>query len=247
MDESTDVAGLAILMVIVSYLYLVSFHEDLLLCKPLSTITTGSEIFKLLDEFFEENSILLDNCVDVCTDGAKAMTGFGERLKSDIPADILNKFEVDLLPLIDTFDSYFPKRWHENVWVVEPYSISKKPSPLTSQEYEFLLDLTSDTAITSKFKTEKSTSDFWYKLKDEFKILSDKAKLILLPFSTTYLVETGFSSYTATKTNYKSRLNAEQDIQLQLSEVQPYNLIVRIKTTSSFSLNFCFTKPSKNL
>ncbi|GBN87939.1 Zinc finger BED domain-containing protein 5 [Araneus ventricosus] len=75
MDESTDVAGLAILMVIVRYPYLDSFHEDLLICKPLPTTTTGTEIFKLLDEFFAENSILWDNCVDVCTDGANAMTG----------------------------------------------------------------------------------------------------------------------------------------------------------------------------
>ncbi|GBM97883.1 Zinc finger BED domain-containing protein 5 [Araneus ventricosus] len=75
MDESTDVAGLVILMVILLYPYLDSFHEDLLLCKPLPSTSTGTEIFKLLDEFFLENSILWDNCVDVCTDGAKAMTG----------------------------------------------------------------------------------------------------------------------------------------------------------------------------
>ncbi|GBM02763.1 Zinc finger BED domain-containing protein 5 [Araneus ventricosus] len=62
-------------MVIVRYPYLDSFHEDLLLCKPLPTTTTGIEIFKLLDEFFAENIILWDNCNDVCTDGAKAMTG----------------------------------------------------------------------------------------------------------------------------------------------------------------------------
>ncbi|GBO26289.1 Zinc finger BED domain-containing protein 5 [Araneus ventricosus] len=64
-DESTDVAGLAILMVIVRYPYLDSFHKDLLLCKPLPTITTSTEIFKLLDEFFAENSILWVNCVVV--------------------------------------------------------------------------------------------------------------------------------------------------------------------------------------
>ncbi|GBN69178.1 Zinc finger BED domain-containing protein 5 [Araneus ventricosus] len=75
MNESTDVAGLAILMVIVRYPYLDSFLEDLLICKPLSTTTTGTEIFKLLDEFFAENSILWDSCVDMSTDGAKAMTG----------------------------------------------------------------------------------------------------------------------------------------------------------------------------
>ena len=75
MDESTDVAGLAILIVFVRYQYLESFQEDLLLCKSLPTTTTSAEIFKLIDEFFIVNGIPWDNYVDVCTDGMKAMTG----------------------------------------------------------------------------------------------------------------------------------------------------------------------------
>ena len=49
MDESTDVAGLAILIVFVRYQYLESFQEDLLLYKPLPTNTSGADIFKLID------------------------------------------------------------------------------------------------------------------------------------------------------------------------------------------------------
>ena len=74
-DESTSVAGLAILIVFVRYQYLESFQEDLFLCKSLPTTTTSAEIFKLIDEFFTVNGIPWDNCVDVCTDGTKAMTG----------------------------------------------------------------------------------------------------------------------------------------------------------------------------
>jgi hypothetical protein len=50
-------------------------QEDLLLCKPLPTNTSGAEIFRLIDEFFTVSGIPWDNCVDVCTDGTKAMTG----------------------------------------------------------------------------------------------------------------------------------------------------------------------------
>jgi len=53
MDESMDVAGLEILIVFVRYQYLESFQEDLLLCKPLPTNTSGAEIFKLIDEIFK--------------------------------------------------------------------------------------------------------------------------------------------------------------------------------------------------
>ena len=75
MAESTDVAGLAILVVFVRCQHLGPFQEDLLLCKPLLSNTSGAEIFKLIDEFFTVSGIQQGNCVDVCTDGAKAMTG----------------------------------------------------------------------------------------------------------------------------------------------------------------------------
>ncbi|XP_055644976.1 zinc finger BED domain-containing protein 5-like [Toxorhynchites rutilus septentrionalis] len=75
LDESTDVAGLAILMVFVRYQFSGYFEEDLLFCKPLPTATTGAEIFKLIDDYFTKNDIPWEHCVDVCTDGAKAMVG----------------------------------------------------------------------------------------------------------------------------------------------------------------------------
>jgi len=99
--------------------------------------------------------------------------------------------------------------------------LAETPACLTSQQYECLIDLTSDSAIKKKFATKKSLSDFWCQLKDEFKVLSDKAKIILLPFSTTYLCESGFSTYVSTKRKYRSRLNAEPEIRLKLSQIQP--------------------------
>ena len=41
LDESTDVAGLAQLLVYVHYVYGWSIKEDILFCKPLETRTTG--------------------------------------------------------------------------------------------------------------------------------------------------------------------------------------------------------------
>ncbi|XP_025410381.1 zinc finger BED domain-containing protein 5-like [Sipha flava] len=73
LDESTDVAGLAVMMTFVRYEFSGIFHEDIMFCKPLPSST--SEIFSMLDAFFIENSIPWNNCIDVCTDGAKAMVG----------------------------------------------------------------------------------------------------------------------------------------------------------------------------
>ncbi|KAJ4437843.1 hypothetical protein ANN_13781 [Periplaneta americana] len=52
-----------------------AIEEDMLIRKPLPANATGSEIFRLVSEYFEENHIPWDNCVHVCTDGAKAMVG----------------------------------------------------------------------------------------------------------------------------------------------------------------------------
>jgi len=75
MDESTDVADFAILLVFVRYENVHYFEEELLFCRPLLSNTTGVQIFGLLDSFLTENKIPWINCIDVCTDGAKAMVG----------------------------------------------------------------------------------------------------------------------------------------------------------------------------
>ena len=46
----------------------------LLFCKPLVTHTTGEEIFKVLNQFLIDHQISWVKCIDICADGAKAMT-----------------------------------------------------------------------------------------------------------------------------------------------------------------------------
>jgi hypothetical protein len=75
LDESTDVAGLAQLLVYVNYVYGWSVKKDILFCKPLKTRTTWEVIFKVLDTFVTSNGLWLSSCVGICTDGAKAITG----------------------------------------------------------------------------------------------------------------------------------------------------------------------------
>ncbi|GBP73643.1 Zinc finger BED domain-containing protein 5 [Eumeta japonica] len=58
-------------------------------------------------------------------------------------------------------------------------------------------------------------------IRDEYPMLGKMALNIFLPFPTTYLCETGFSTYTATKTKYRNRLDAESDMRLQLSSIKP--------------------------
>ncbi len=80
--------------------------------------------------------------------------------------------------------------------------------------------MSSDTSMESLFKTTP-LNDFWCRIQDEYAMLGQMALDILLPFPTTYLCETGFSTYAATKTKYRNRLDAEADMRLQLSSIKP--------------------------
>lgn len=74
-DETTDVAGLAQLIVFVRGIQDDRAFEDLLFCKPLNMSTKGRDIFTLINSFFSENQLEWKNCVSVCMDGAKSMSG----------------------------------------------------------------------------------------------------------------------------------------------------------------------------
>ena len=78
--------------------------------------------------------------------------------------------------------------------------VNKKPPSLNSAEYKDLIDLTFHSELKIVFQNQ-SLEDFWVHLQDEFKILTEKAKLVLLPFSTTYLFEASFSAIQVRKQN----------------------------------------------
>jgi len=72
LDESTDVASCAQLMVYVPYIKELSVQEDFLFCHPLPARTTAGKIFKALNDFVQESSIDWGRCCGICTDGARA-------------------------------------------------------------------------------------------------------------------------------------------------------------------------------
>ncbi|XP_060790841.1 zinc finger BED domain-containing protein 5-like [Neoarius graeffei] len=75
LDESTDVAHCAQLMVYVRFINEQRVHEDFLFCVPLPARTTADEIFKALNEFYQNEGLEWSRCYGICTDGARAMTG----------------------------------------------------------------------------------------------------------------------------------------------------------------------------
>jgi hypothetical protein len=77
LDESTDVANLSILLVLVRYINEDTgiAEEELLFCRPLKEHATGEDIFNLTNAYFAENEVDWSRCIGICTGGAASMSG----------------------------------------------------------------------------------------------------------------------------------------------------------------------------
>ncbi|KAM4592425.1 zinc finger BED domain-containing protein 5-like [Odontesthes bonariensis] len=74
-DESTDVASCAQVLVYVRYRECLDIKEEFLFCRPLPARATGEEMFTIMNDFMRENDIDWTRCCGICSDGARAMTG----------------------------------------------------------------------------------------------------------------------------------------------------------------------------
>ncbi|XP_072380944.1 zinc finger BED domain-containing protein 5-like [Diabrotica undecimpunctata] len=75
LDESTDVLGLAVLLVLVRFPFGMKIEEEFLMCEDFKSYATGEEIFKAIHEYIRKNDIEWSKCVDICSDGAAATVG----------------------------------------------------------------------------------------------------------------------------------------------------------------------------
>ena len=70
LDESTDIAGQAQLLVYVRYCWGGEIIEDFMFCYEMHRRTTGLDVFNVLCDFFSQSELSWYRCVGICTDGA---------------------------------------------------------------------------------------------------------------------------------------------------------------------------------
>uniref|UniRef100_A0A671MBF3 HAT C-terminal dimerisation domain-containing protein n=1 Tax=Sinocyclocheilus anshuiensis TaxID=1608454 RepID=A0A671MBF3_9TELE len=130
--------------------------------------------------------------------------------KLDLWRDRLINKNVDMFPNFADCVSF--------AWVRDPFSCPGKDLPVDMGEQ--LVELKSDTRLRHLYSSS-SLPSFWLSVMTEYPQLSDAAIKLLLPFTSTYLCEAGFSKLTALKTKYRNRLQVEDDLRLALSNTEP--------------------------
>ncbi|XP_032742843.1 protein ZBED8-like [Rattus rattus] len=99
-----------------------------------------------------------------------------------------------------------------------PFTVRAEDVPETAQD-EFI-ELTNSDVARADFSTMPVTQ-FWVKCLQSYPILSEMVLRLLLPFATTSLCETGFSSLLVIKSKYRSRLVVEDDLRCALAKTTP--------------------------
>ena len=85
LDDTTDVAQCSQLLMYARFMSGNSVKEEMLFCHPMESYTTATDHFQVVSNFFQENQLLWDSLVRVCSDGTPAMldlqSGFRTRVK----------------------------------------------------------------------------------------------------------------------------------------------------------------------
>ena len=123
--------------------------------------------------------------------------------------------------LRDQFGEYFGEEPLGNQWVRNPFSFPPTVrDDLSIHEEGALVELSSNVDLKQRL-VEMPITQFWLSIESEFPHVSAKVMRVLIPFTSTYLCECGFSALTLIKNKYRSRLQVQDDLRLFLSSVQP--------------------------
>ena len=143
--------------------------------------------------------------------------------ENDIELETMNRTKLSVKEQIKILEEeisrYFPNLSDTQFSLARsPFTIRVEDVPENAQE-EFIELITNDAAKTDF--SSMSVTKFWIKSLQSYHVLSEIAYCLILPFPTTYLCETGFSSLLVIKFKYRSRLVAENDLRCALAKTAP--------------------------
>jgi len=123
------------------------------------------------------------------------------------------------------FAKYFPDINEDRKydWIRMPFAKTLKYDHINWGAQEELIDIRSENSLELEFH-EKCLTEFWICRQKEYPAIAKEALLRLMPFATTYLCETAFSSLLVIKNKHRSCLSTnilEQNLRISISEILP--------------------------
>jgi hypothetical protein len=83
---------------------------------------------------------------------------------------------------------------------------------------EELIDLSEDTSLKLNFNRRKLTQ-FWLSIQQTYPTLSTEALKVLLPFSSSYICEVGFSAMVGIKTKFRNKPQWSNSLLLKITRI----------------------------
>ncbi|XP_067940278.1 protein FAM200A-like [Watersipora subatra] len=138
------------------------------------------------------------------------------------PGSLVATITEHLFDLKTEFGRYFPELPSEKKKML---NITRNPFQRTVEEIpeelqEEFIELVNNSALKDDFRS-MSIDQFWLSARNLSPFIAEKAIKILMPFSSTYLCEVGFSSILHLKTEKRNRLDLESDLRCALSKTKP--------------------------
>lgn len=170
--------------------------------------------------FIRKCQMINDSALNKNLQSFSNLENFVTEHRISVTDDLINNIKKHCQMLINTFEKYFKEDYSEFLWIRNPFVLESIPDSLTNDEKESFIELSCDGGLKMEF-AKYELSEFWLKVKNEYPTLSKKALLFLIPFSTTYLCESGFSAMLEVKNKYRNRLNVDPNLRMKLTTIKP--------------------------
>ena len=120
------------------------------------------------------------------------------------------------------FDGYFGGGELEisQKWIINPYFFNLDYMTNDEKLKDDLIELRTNHVSKMQFQS-KNLEQHWSLAMDMFPKLCEKALSVLIPFSTTYLCQSGFNALLSIKTKYRNHLSAQIDMRVAISNKVP--------------------------
>ncbi|XP_066465575.1 zinc finger BED domain-containing protein 5-like [Tiliqua scincoides] len=186
-------------------------------------VTEGDDIFAVHDKIrgFIKKLVLwkknVEDCKYDCFDTFQTFI-----IENEVyPAyGIIIEIAAHLNALKEDFDYYFSdemKNCQQKNWILNPFQ-GYVTTGISTKADEELIDLSKDTSSKLNFNRRKLTQ-FWLSVQQTFPTLSTEALKVLLPFSSSYTCEVGFSAMVGIKNRFRNKLQLSNSLRLKITNI----------------------------